>query len=99
MERYGVLFIDAPRPGLKQDAINKSRDVFHLCEFNSVDCDEGLNHLKSYRKARMGDGSWSDKPLHDEHSHCADAFTTFSLSSGQDLSGSFESEFIEECYI
>ena len=99
LERYGVLFIDAPRPGLKQDAINKSRDVFHLCEFNSVDCDEGLNHLKSYRKARMGDGSWSDKPLHDEHSHCADAFTTFSLSSGQDLSGSFESEFIEECYI
>ena len=58
--------------------IQATRDSFSTCWFDESSCKSGIIHLDSYRKrwnrttARFG-----DKPVHDVHSECADAFRQF----------------------
>lgn len=59
-----------------QHGIDNVRRVLPRCYFDKTRCAPGLNHLREYRKR------WSDQlqtflgPLHDSHSHAADAFRT-----------------------
>lgn len=77
--RYGDM-ASVPKLSI-QHGIEASRSVFNRCWFDSEKCKLGLTHLQSYRenfdeKLRISKG-----PLHDEHSHGADAFRYFAVSA------------------
>jgi len=61
--------------------INAVRTVFPLCWFDEQRCQEGIRHLRMYRYGEMQayDGP-TREPLHDLHSHAADAFRTLAVS-------------------
>jgi phage terminase large subunit len=57
------------------DGINAARMLMNRCYFDQTKCAEGLQALRHYRYAVDPDTKmFSDKPLHDQHSHAADAF-------------------------
>jgi len=58
--------------------IQAVRDSFSTCWFDEEKCKDGIIHLDSYRKRwNSTAGRFSDTPLHDVHSECADAFRQF----------------------
>lgn len=70
------------RPQNKTEAITIARGKFSQCVFDETACSLGIKRLKSYRK--QWDeirGVWKDTPLHDDASHTADGFMTFSSSN------------------
>jgi hypothetical protein len=69
------------RPKNKVEAINSARPKFASCQFDEKGCDLGIKRLRAYRKEWDDErGVWRDRPRHDEASHGADAFLTFSCS-------------------
>jgi phage terminase large subunit len=57
------------------DGINAARTIFPNCFFDAEKCADGLQDLRHYRFDVDPDtGQFSDKPLHDDHSHSADAW-------------------------
>jgi len=57
------------------DGINAARMLMNRCYFDTNRCAEGLQALRHYRYAVDADTKmFSDKPLHDQHSHAADAW-------------------------
>ena len=57
------------------NGINAARMLMNRCYFDQTRCAEGLQALRHYRYAVDPDTKmFSDKPLHDQHSHAADAF-------------------------
>lgn len=63
----------------KRTSIQNARAKLPQCEFDEAECDAGILHLEEYSR------DWDDRlgvfhsyPRHDEHSHGADAFMTFS---------------------
>lgn len=64
------------------DGINAARTIFHQCYFDAEKCSDGLQSLRHYRyDVDRGTGQFSRIPLHDEHSHAADAFRYFAVGS------------------
>jgi phage terminase large subunit len=62
------------------DSINAARTIFPKCYFDRENCHEGLQCLRHYRYDVNPDtGSFSQKPLHDNYSHGADAFRYIGL--------------------
>ena len=79
-EIYSVNFETVPRTTNVSADIQTVRDILPLCEFDSVDCEDGLAALESYQKQwDSNNGMWKDKPLHDWASDYADAFRTFGV--------------------
>ena len=69
-----------PRIGIL-DGINAARTIFPNCWFDAEKCAEGLTCLRRYRYDVDPDtGLFSNKPLHDEFSHGADAFRYLAVS-------------------
>jgi phage terminase large subunit len=67
------------------DGINAARTVFNRCYFDERKCADGLQSLRHYRYDVDPDTKqFSGKPLHDYHSHAADAFRYFALSIAED---------------
>lgn len=63
-----------PRLDVKT-GIEAGRQIFSQCVFDATRCADGLNALRHYRYDKdESTGLWSKNPLHDEHSHYADAF-------------------------
>ena len=62
------------------DGISASRMLFDQCWFHEPDCADGLQHLNHYRYDVSESGLFSNEPVHDEHSHCADAFRTMGVA-------------------
>jgi phage terminase large subunit len=57
------------------DGINAARMLMNRCYFDTNRCAEGLQALRHYRYAVDPDTKmFSDKPLHDQHSHASDAY-------------------------
>jgi phage terminase large subunit len=57
------------------DGINSARMLMNRCYFDQNRCAEGLQALRHYRYAVDPDTRmFSDKPLHDQNSHAADAW-------------------------
>lgn len=59
----------------KFEGIQTVRSILSRCVFDEQKCSKGIKHLESYKK--MWDdrlGCYKNTPLHDEHSHAADAF-------------------------
>lgn len=72
------------RPQNKIEAITIARGKFASCVFDEVGCATGIKRLKMYRK-EWDDlrGVWKDRPHHDDASHAADGFMTFTSSHYQ----------------
>ncbi len=59
----------------KLDGIQTVRSMLGRCVFDAEKCTKGIEHLEAYKKVwddRLG--CYKNTPLHDEHSHAADAF-------------------------
>ena len=77
MRRLGMPVRVLPRLGVA-DGIALARTLFPRIWFDEVKCADGLNSLRRYRfDVDPITKAFSDKPLHDEHSHAADAFRYF----------------------
>ena len=61
------------------DSINAARTIFSKCYFDRENCHEGLQCLRHYRYDVNDAGTFSQKPLHDNYSHGADAFRYIGL--------------------
>jgi phage terminase large subunit len=67
------------------DGINAARTVFNRCHFDEAKCAEGLQSLRRYRfDVDAETRQLSGRPLHDFHSHAADAFRYFAVSVEED---------------
>ncbi|GJE37836.1 hypothetical protein KHHGKMAE_1898 [Methylobacterium persicinum] len=80
MRTAGRTVIVQPRRAVL-DGINAARTLFPSLWFDEERCADGLNHLRHYRYDVDPDTKlFSKNPLHDEHSHCADAFRGLAMS-------------------
>lgn len=72
---FGFNVVVMPRDGDLIGAIEDTKLLFHMADFNQKTADVLLKHLGSYRY-EFNDklGVWKKEPRHDEHSHAADAF-------------------------
>jgi phage terminase large subunit len=62
------------------DSINAARTIFPKCYFDRENTHEGLQCLRHYRyDVNPETGAFSQKPLHDNYSHGADAFRYIGL--------------------
>lgn len=63
------------------DGIQCVRSILPRAWFDKDHCKEGIKHLENYRK-QFSDKlrTFVDRPLHDEHSHCADAMRIAGIS-------------------
>lgn len=74
---YNVRIIDRTPVA---DSINAARTIFPKCYFDRENTHEGLQCLRHYRYDVNPDtGNFSQKPLHDNYSHGADAFRYIGL--------------------
>lgn len=57
------------------DGLQSVRTNLSRCYFDEIKCKEGLKCLEAYKKEWNDKiGCYSNRPLHDKHSHCADSF-------------------------
>ncbi|MGI9490485.1 MAG: terminase [Geminicoccaceae bacterium] len=69
--------VEIAERGLIQTGIEAVRNLLPLCYFDAEHCDEGIKAMRMYRKEWDENlGTWKKTPLHDQHSHAADAFRT-----------------------
>lgn len=67
------------------DGINAARTIFNRCYFDDQRCAEGLQSLRHYRFEVDADTKqFSGRPLHDYHSHAADAFRYLAVAIEED---------------
>jgi phage terminase large subunit len=67
------------------DGINAARTIFNRCYFDEQKCAEGIQSLRHYRYDVDKDTKeLSVRPLHDYHSHAADAFRYFAVAIEED---------------
>lgn len=84
-DRSGITFVQQARPmgisgmvlephGFIQ-GVNLVKTTLSKCWFDKTRCLEGLKLLENYKKRWSSSfGGWTSEPVHDECSHCADAF-------------------------
>lgn len=61
--------------------INSARELFPRIWFDQARCSDGLQALRHYRyDVDERTGQQADRPLHDVHSHAADAFRYFAVA-------------------
>lgn len=67
------------------DGISAARTIFNRCYFDKDKCSEGLQDLRHYRYDIDPESKQlSGRPLHDHHSHAADAFRYFAIAIKDD---------------
>jgi phage terminase large subunit len=66
------------------DGINAARTIFNRCFFDEKKCADGLQSLRHYRYDVNDSGEYSARPLHDYHSHAADAFRYLAVAIEED---------------
>lgn len=65
----------------REEGIQAARKTFQYCYFDFEHCEEGYDHLKAYHRTFDEEKQeFSLTPVHDEHSHPADAFRYLSLT-------------------
>lgn len=78
----GILgrFAIAPKLDV-QEGIQAARATLPKCRFDLENCEEGIDHLKAYRRQFDEEKNiFSSAPLHDGASHAADGFRTIAVS-------------------
>lgn len=71
--RVGGEVAKPARRGSVVVGIEKVRGRFGKYHFDEENCQIALDHIANYSAKRRPDGSFSDAPMHDDHSHCCDA--------------------------
>ena len=75
----GWKFIEVPKTANLLNSIQVARNILPQCEFDEIGCGVGIQHLEAYSKDWDDKfGVWKSSERHDEHSHGAHAFMTFS---------------------
>lgn len=83
---HGLRFNPTARLSI-QEGIDAARDILHRCWFDEKKCAPGLKCIENYtKKWNESLGAFSDKPLHNDASHGADAFRTLALNADQSSS-------------
>jgi hypothetical protein len=89
-----------PRVHEISHGIQATRDSFSTCWFDEVSCKGGILHLDSYRKKwNSTTARFTDQPVKDIHTECADAFRQFgqmNISGDLDRSKTVELNFNTE---
>ena len=66
------------------DGIDATRRLIRISSFDAAGCKDGLVHLRKYkRQFNAARNVFNDQPLHDEHSHGADAFRCAGMGRSQ----------------
>jgi len=76
----GCNVVTSQRVPKKELAFPPVRQIFPHCWFDKDKCADGIQSLRHYRYDVDEFGQWSKQPLHDDHSHFADAFAEFGRS-------------------
>lgn len=64
-----------------EDGIHAATMILPKCYFDEKKCLRGIEHLKAYRKRfNAKTQMFEDRPLHDRHSHAADAFRILAMA-------------------
>lgn len=81
LEKLGLKNVEVAK-GVSLDAgITAVKNILPKCYFDAVKCEELVACLKNYRRAwNTKLGILTERPLHDENSHAADAFRTFATA-------------------
>lgn len=63
-----------------QEGISMAQTLLHTARIDAKKCYEGIRHLHQYRaKQDRMTGQYLDEPVHDQHSHAADALRTLAV--------------------
>ena len=105
-DRSGITFSQQARPfclvGIVLEphsfiqGINLVKTTMSKCWFDKVKCAEGLRLLENYKKRWSSSfGGWTSEAIHDESSHCSDAFRYLcaGIHRVSNSSGSLENDF------
>ena len=76
---YGIIFNICPKLSIVE-GINRARELMLRCRFDRDLCKTGIDHLRNYMKKKDGQGGFVDIPVHNIHSHGADAARTLGTS-------------------
>lgn len=74
----GFVFETVQRNPDKLVAILGVRNILPSCNFDEVECAQGITHLENYKREWDEKHGWKSYPVHDAASHGADGFMTFS---------------------
>lgn len=75
LTKFGVGKVGIVPQSRKSDQISAAREVIDRCEFNSIDCEEGIDGLTAWEFVYYEDlQAFSKDPLHNWASHPSDAF-------------------------
>jgi len=78
-KQHGIPIRVAKKVGI-QEGIVMAQTLLYTSRIDSTNCREGLSHLKQYRaKQDRVTGQFLEDPVHDAHSHAADAFRTLAV--------------------
>lgn len=105
-DRGGITFAQQARPlGINGtvlephsllQGINQVKTMISKCWFDVKHCLEGLKMLENYKKKWSSSfGGWTSDPVHDQCSHCADAFRYMcaGIQKVASASGSLEGDY------
>ena len=63
-----------------QEGISMAQALLYTSKIDAVKCRDGISHLRQYRsKQDKASGMFLDDPIHNQHSHAADAFRTLAV--------------------
>ncbi len=98
-DRSGITFVQQARsigivgmvlePHAFIQGINQVKTTLSKCWFDKKKCAEGLKLLENYKKKwNTSFGGWTSEPVHDDCSHCADAFRYLCAGIGRIIGSS-----------
>lgn len=76
----GGKVIKPVRKGTITSGIEATRMRFSRYHFDEIRCSIAIEHIQLYSAKRKSDGTFSDSPDHDDHSHCCDGLRTEAMS-------------------
>ena len=86
LRQHGLTIKIARKVGI-QEGISMAQTLLYTCRFDAVKCKEGLSHLRQYRaKQDRRTGEYLEDPVHDQHSHAADAFRVLATGLKDNIS-------------
>ena len=78
-KQHGMKVVVAKKAPISE-GIAMAQAMLYTCRFDADKCYSGLSHLRQYRaKQNKLTGEFLEDPVHDMHSHAADAFRTLAV--------------------
>lgn len=75
----GIYFKMTPKLSVAE-GIQAAQMILNRCYFDEKNCEFGLERLRNYRRQYVQrHDTFTEQPIHDSNSHCADAFRTLAV--------------------